>query len=195
MSKGTGVGTANLAVGQPHRYLEDSDGSTVHLYKSSSTWARRIFFDPPVRNGAAVIHPDAPDCEVALSEPDGDNTCQGSQISDPTATKNVAPEAGECSVSYDRRRLRGDHPAACACFDCDERRKWRLPQTSRTRQAPTAPPAKPPAAREDVTRQTPPSPPFPSSLPTTGPGQRSGTIRPGGYIPIPPTTPPKPKPR
>ena len=95
MSKGTGVGTANLAVGQPHRYIEDSDGSIVHLYKSSSTWERRIFFDPPVRNGAVVIHPAAPDCEVALSEPDGDKTCQDSRISDPTDTKNVAPEAGE----------------------------------------------------------------------------------------------------
>ena len=101
-------------------------------------------------------------------------------------------------MSYDRRRLRGDHPAACTCFDCEERRKWRLPRTSRSRQAPTAPPAKPPATREDVTRQTPtsPPPPSPSSLPTTGPGQRSGTTRPGGYIPTPPTTPPsRPAPR
>ena len=39
-------------------------------------------------------------------------------------------------MSYDRRRVRVDHPAARTCVVCKERRKWRLPRASRTRQTP-----------------------------------------------------------
>ena len=53
-------------------------------------------------------------------------------------------------MSYDRRRTRGDHPAACTCVDCDERRKWRLQRTSRNQRAPATPPSKPPATGEDI---------------------------------------------
>ena len=30
-------------------------------------------------------------------------------------------------MSYDRRRLRGYHPKACTCAECQERKNWRVP--------------------------------------------------------------------
>ncbi len=78
-------------------------------------------------------------------------------------------------MSYDRRRIRGDHPAACTCVDCDERRKWRLQRTSRNQRAPATPPSKPPATREDLNRLrgTPSS--RSRQAPATPPAQPSAT--------------------
>ena len=30
-------------------------------------------------------------------------------------------------MSYDRRRLRDSHPAACTCVDCEDHRSWQVP--------------------------------------------------------------------
>lgn len=35
-------------------------------------------------------------------------------------------------MSYDRRRLRGNHPAACTCVDCEKIRRGRSQPGTRT---------------------------------------------------------------
>ena len=45
---------------------EDPYGNTHHHHAPRLHWERRIFFDPPVKAGVVIIHPDAPDCEVLL---------------------------------------------------------------------------------------------------------------------------------
>ena len=48
-------------------YSEEADcGNTYHHYVPHLPWERRVVFDPPVKAGVVMIHPDAPDCEVLL---------------------------------------------------------------------------------------------------------------------------------
>ncbi len=119
-------------------------------------------------------------------------------------------------MSYDRRRLRGAHPSACTCVDCEEQRKWQLPRVSKRQQTTASPPSKPPATREDLDRlkgrSSPPKAPAqpPSKPPATredldrlkgvgssparpdsseGRSQRQNSVRPGGGIPKQPKAP------
>ena len=87
------------------------------------------------------------------------------------------------NMSYDRRRLRGDHPPACTCVDCEERRRWRLPRVSQRKppagSAPAKPPTKPPASKEDLYRLQGTSPPAkPSSTPQVPPVRSNQPTRP-----------------
>ena len=45
---------------------EDFEGTVVGFYQASGPWQHCVNFDPPVTEGAIVLHPDTPDCEVKL---------------------------------------------------------------------------------------------------------------------------------
>ena len=42
------------------------DGEMIESYRPNGSWQRCIVFDPPLMQGAVVLHPEAPDCEVKL---------------------------------------------------------------------------------------------------------------------------------
>ena len=42
------------------------EGNIYRSYRPSGPWQNRIIFDPPLTEGAIVIHHEAPDCEVKL---------------------------------------------------------------------------------------------------------------------------------
>ena len=54
-----------IARGYP-LHTDDVDGKAVTTYEASGPWQHRIIFDPPLTEGAIVLHPDTPDCEVKL---------------------------------------------------------------------------------------------------------------------------------
>ena len=96
-------------------------------------------------------------------------------------------------MSYDPRRIQGEHPPACTCVECEERRQWRL---SRRPPSPPPPPSRP---TPRSTRETPPSGQSPPASPTT-PNARpgGGTLQSRGTPPPNATTgntrPPGPQP-
>ena len=55
-----------IARGQLEDAYEDEYGQKVTYYKPSGPWECRIIFDAPRRQGAVILHPEAPDCEVTL---------------------------------------------------------------------------------------------------------------------------------
>ena len=55
-----------LALGQLEYSDKDPDGDIINLYQPSGPWKHHIIFDPPVRKGGIVLHPDAPDCQIRL---------------------------------------------------------------------------------------------------------------------------------
>ena len=90
-------------------------------------------------------------------------------------------------MSYDRRRLRGAHPSACTCVDCEEQGKWQLPRASKRQQTTASPPSKPPATREDLDRlEGVGSPP---AKPDSSQGRSQNPVRPSGNIPKQPNAP------
>ena len=46
---------------------EAPDGDTFNEYEPRLPWERRVTFDPPAKEGAVVIHPDAPDCDITFA--------------------------------------------------------------------------------------------------------------------------------
>ena len=77
-------------------------------------------------------------------------------------------------MSYDRRRLRGNHPPACTCVHCEERRRGRPPRRSASTPSPPATPRARSGGSRPPGRATPPNPPSTSSTPPGGgtPGSR-----------------------
>ncbi len=55
-----------LAIGEFEYEEVVSNDHIISHYIPRRSWDRRIVFDPPVRHGVVVVHPDAPDCEVLL---------------------------------------------------------------------------------------------------------------------------------
>ena len=47
-------------------HAEMLDGQWIESYQPTGSWQRCIVFDPPLIEGAVVLHPEAPDCEVKL---------------------------------------------------------------------------------------------------------------------------------
>lgn len=47
-------------------HAEEFEGDVYKTYRASGPWQDRIIFDPPIAEGAIVLHPDTPDCEVKL---------------------------------------------------------------------------------------------------------------------------------
>ena len=45
---------------------DELEGEIYKIYQPTGPWQRRIIFDPPISEGAIVIHHEAPDCEVKL---------------------------------------------------------------------------------------------------------------------------------
>ena len=42
------------------------DDDWIEFYEPAGPWQQCVIFDPPVIEGALVLHPDTPDCEVKL---------------------------------------------------------------------------------------------------------------------------------
>ena len=47
-------------------HVEEFGDDTIEFYEPTGPWEQSIIFDPPVPEGAIVLHPEAPDCEVKL---------------------------------------------------------------------------------------------------------------------------------
>ena len=45
---------------------DEFEGNIYRSYRPTGPWQQRIIFDPPLTEGAIVIHEEAPDCEVKL---------------------------------------------------------------------------------------------------------------------------------
>ena len=45
---------------------DEFEGEIYKAFNPSGPWQQQIIFDPPLREGAIVIHDEAPDCEVKL---------------------------------------------------------------------------------------------------------------------------------
>ena len=45
---------------------EEFEGEIIKSYGPTGPWEQCIIFDPPVTQGAIVLHPETPDCEVKL---------------------------------------------------------------------------------------------------------------------------------
>ena len=55
-----------LARGQEREISVLDNGEEVIQYGPDSPWRHRVAFDPPRKEGAIMIHPAAPDCQVIL---------------------------------------------------------------------------------------------------------------------------------
>lgn len=86
-------------------------------------------------------------------------------------------------MSYDRRRIRGDHPPACTCVDCEERRKWRLPRRPYSSPNRASTPNTRPGVGTPQPRMTPP--PSGTTGNTPPPGSQSVGVRPTASQPAP----------
>ena len=47
-------------------HAEEFEDDIYKTYGPTGPWQHRIIFDPPLTEGAIVLHPDTPDCEVKL---------------------------------------------------------------------------------------------------------------------------------
>ena len=47
-------------------HAEEIEGDPHKTYEPAGPWQHCIIFDPPLTEGAIVLHPDTPDCEVKL---------------------------------------------------------------------------------------------------------------------------------
>ncbi len=47
-------------------YEEEFEGEIYSFYKATGPWQHRIIFEPPLTEGAIVLRPGTPDCEVKL---------------------------------------------------------------------------------------------------------------------------------
>lgn len=54
-----------LARGQVYD-VQVIDDDWIEFYEPAGPWQQCVIFDPPVIEGALVLHPDTPDCEVKL---------------------------------------------------------------------------------------------------------------------------------
>ena len=55
-----------LARGQEQGFSVLDDGEEVIHYGPDRPWRHRVLFDPPIAEGAVIIHPNAPTCRVTL---------------------------------------------------------------------------------------------------------------------------------
>ena len=47
-------------------HVEEFGDDIIESYEPTGPWGHCVIFDPPVPEGAIVLHPEAPDCEVKL---------------------------------------------------------------------------------------------------------------------------------